>query len=88
MTFKYQPDQDYLLVDLTSGRTAGKLLQGELHIAESCQGEDPRTYAQLLDEKTLRSTLGDEVGQREGDILTLRRTGIKLRLVPLEIACD
>lgn len=88
MTFKYQPDQDYLLVDLTSGRTAGKLLQGELHIAESCHGEDPRTYARLLDEKTLRSTLGDEVGQRDGDILTLRRTGIKLRLVPLEIACD
>lgn len=87
MTFNYQPDQDYLLVDLTSGRTAGKLLQGELHIAESCQGEDPRTYARLLGE-TLRSTLGDEVGQRAGDILTLRRTGIKLRLVPLEIACD
>ncbi|HAC67262.1 hypothetical protein [Pseudomonas sp. JBR1] len=87
MTFTYQPDQDYLLVDLTSGRTAGKLLRGELHIAESCHGEDPRTYACLSDE-TLRSTLGDEVGQREGDILTLRRTGIRLRLVPLELACD
>jgi hypothetical protein len=87
MTFTYQPDQDYLLVDLESGRTAGKLLQGELHIADSCKGEDPRTYARLLDE-TLCSTLGDEVGQRQGDILILRRTGIELRLVPMAVACD
>ncbi|APQ10234.1 hypothetical protein NS376_01405 [Pseudomonas oryzihabitans] len=87
MTFTYQPDQDYLLVDLASDRTAGKLLQGELHIAEGCQGEDPRTYARLLGEE-LRSTLGDVVGRREGDILTLRRTGIRLRLVPVEVACD
>ncbi|MDT3721699.1 hypothetical protein [Pseudomonas oryzihabitans] len=87
MTFTYQPDRDYLLVDLASGRTAGKLLQGELHIAAGCDGEDPRSYARLLGD-VLRSTLGDEVGQCEGDILTLRRTGIKLRLVPVEVACN
>lgn len=87
MTFTYQPDQDYLLVDLTSGRTAGKLLQGELHIAEDCEDEDPRTYARLLGE-VLRTTLGDVVGEREGDLLTLRRTGIQLRLVPVAVACD
>ncbi|MEH3024109.1 MAG: hypothetical protein PGN19_15400 [Pseudomonas oryzihabitans] len=87
MTVTYQPDRDYLLVDVASGRTAGKLLQGELHIAEGCDGEDPRTYARLLG-TVLRSTLGDEVGQLEGNVLTLRRTGIQLRLVPVEIACD
>ncbi|KTT59883.1 hypothetical protein SB8_02540 [Pseudomonas oryzihabitans] len=83
MRFTYDARRSYRLIGLDDGLLAGQLLGGQLYIMVAGDGTQPTSYAQLEDDQ-LRTSEGDLIGCREADILTLQRTGIALRLEPLD----
>lgn len=83
MPFTYDARRSYRLIGLDDGRLAGQLLCGQLYIMVTGDGTLPQSYAELEDDQ-LRTATGDLIGCREADILTLQRTGVALRLEPLD----